>query len=288
MLLSGIGPRGREAEIFPGQARAPFAIDNPRVGVGLFDHVLSMVTYTYDGPVPYAAYDYGDDAGNAGDLARYLTNGSGPYAQYQPVSLLQYGLGSDTPNIEVFINPNGAGAPGGRYAGSRTFSVFVTLLDPKARGLVTLDPGGKVISPPIYLPETVDGAADVDLMTKGVFDMIQLFARNPALKMVFGPGTASHPTLRPDVLADVRTYVTSASPVDGVYYSRLITNHWGGTVALSEDAGGVDPATLLLRGTTNIAIVAASLLPSHTTCHPIGTIMAIADRAGDLLAARWR
>ena len=47
-------------------------------------------------------------------------------------------------------------------------------------------------------------------MTQGVFDMIQLFAKNPALKIVFGPGSASHPNLRPDVLADVRTYVTGA------------------------------------------------------------------------------
>ena len=134
LLLSGIGPRGREAEIFPGQARPPFAIDNPRVGVGLFDHVISLVAYDYDGAIPYEAYNYGDYAKHADDLARYLADGSGPYAQYQPVSMLQYGRQSDTPNVEVFLNSNGVGSPGGPYYGPRTFAAYLMLLDPKARG----------------------------------------------------------------------------------------------------------------------------------------------------------
>jgi cellobiose dehydrogenase (acceptor) len=288
LLLSGVGPRGREAEIFPGQARAPFAIDNPRVGVGVFDHVIAMVTYSYDGPVPYDAYNYGDYAGNAADLQRYLANGSGPYAQYQPVSILNYRYTSDIPEVEVFVNPNGAGTPGGPYWGPRTLSAFVLLLDPKSRGVITLDDKGNVNYPPIYMPDTADGAADTALMAQAMFDLIRLFAKDKALKIVFGPGSASHPNLRPDSLADVRTYVTGPSPVDGVHFNRLITNHFGGTAALGDGPGGVDPATLLLRGTKNVAVVDASLQPTIVTAHPVGTIMAAADRAGDILAARWR
>ncbi|MCC7218847.1 MAG: GMC family oxidoreductase [Burkholderiales bacterium] len=287
LLLSGVGPRGREAEIFPGQARASFAIDNPGVGVGLYDHVITMVTYAYDGPVPYAAYNYGDYAGNTGDLARYLADGSGPYAQYQPVSLLQLRYGSAVPAVEVFLNPNGAGTPGGPYWGPRTFSAYVMLLDPKARGVVALDAGDNVIPPALYLPATADGEADTLLMTQGLFDMMQLFAQNPALKLVFGPGSASHPNLRPDVPADVRTYVTGPSPVDGVHFNRLVANHWGGTAALQAGPGGVDPATLVVRGTGNVAVVDASLIPTSVPGHPVATIMAVADRAGDLLASRW-
>jgi len=288
LLLSGVGPRGREAEMFPGQSRPAFAIDNPRVGVGVFDHVISMIAYGYDGSVPYSAYDYGDYTANASDLARYLANGSGPYAQYQPVSLLQWGYQSQTPNVEVFLNPNGAGAPRGPYWGPRTFSAFVMLLDPKARGLVTLDAKGNVNNPAIFLPDTAEGAADISLMAQATFDLIHLLAKDPALKIVFGPGSASHPNLRPTVLADVRTYVTSPSPVDNVYYSRLPANHWGGTAVLSSGPGGVDPATLVLRGTTNVAVVDASLHPTSTPCHPIGTVMAIAERAGDMLEAWLR
>ena len=72
-----------------------------------------------------------------------------------------------------------------------------------------------------------------------------------------------------------------------MHFNRLVTNHFGGTAALSDGPGGVDPATLLLRGTKNVAVVDASLLPTIVTAHPVGTIMAVADRAGDILAARW-
>lgn len=286
LLLSGVGPRGREAEIFPGQKWAPFAIDNQRVGVGVYDHVMTMVTYAYDGPVPYKAYNYGNYTGNAAELKKYLTNGSGPYAQYQPVSILNYATGGTTPTVEIFLNPSGAGTPGGPYYGPNTLSAFLMLLDPKARGLITLDAKENVNYPNIYLPGTPEGAADTDLMVHAVFDMIQLFKRDRALKIVFGPGGKSHPHLKPNLLAHVRAYVTGPAPVDGIFFNRLIINHYGGTAALSDGGGGVDPKNLILRGTKNVAVADASLIPTIVPGHPVGTIMAVADRAGDILA-KW-
>ena len=100
------------------------------------------------------------------------------------------------PNVEIFLNPNGAGPQGGPYYGPQHLLRLLMLLDPKARGLITLDDKGHVNFPAIYLPNTPDGEADTTLMTQAVFDMIQLFAQNPNLKIVFGPGSASHPNLR--------------------------------------------------------------------------------------------
>jgi choline dehydrogenase-like flavoprotein len=286
LLLSGVGPRGREAEIFPGESVAPFAIDNPQIGIGVFDHVMSMVAYSYSGQVPYRAYNYGDFSANSADLQHYLDGGRGPYAQYQPVSILNYGLGSDIPNIEVFINPNGVGTPGGPYYGLNTMAVYIMLLNPQARGIITLAPNGNINTPDIYLPDTSQGAADIALMTQAVFDIIQLLEQNTELKIVFGPGGLSHPNLNPNSMADIHTYVTGPSPVDGVYFNRMTINHFGGTVALSDGPGGVDAATLIVRGTTNVAVVDASLIPTIVPAHPVGTIMAMADRAAEILAAR--
>jgi cellobiose dehydrogenase (acceptor) len=289
LLLSGVGPRGLEAEIFPGRSKLPrFKINNPLIGVGVFDHIMTMVTYSYSGAVPYQAYNYGNFAANAADLANYLANGSGPYAQYQPVSILNYGLGSSTPNVEVLLNPNGAGAQGGPFYGPTAFSAYCMLLDPQARGMITLNDQDQVIAPDIYFPNNSDGDADATLMTQAVFDMIQLFEQNPDLKIVFGPGSSSHPDLNPNSLADIRTYVTGPQPVDGVYFNKLVINHFGGTAALSDGPGGVNPKTLIVRGTTNVAVVDASLIPTIVPAHPVGTIMAVADRAGDILAARWK
>ncbi len=285
LLLSGVGPAGRENEIFPDGPPGPFTIDNPLVGVGVFDHVMTMVTYNYTGAVPYQVYNYGDYAGHAGDLDNYLKDGQGPYAQYQPVSILNYSLNSSFANIEIFLNPNGAGTPGGTYYGPNALSAFLMLLNPKARGLITLDAKGNVNYPNIYLPNTADGAADTDLMTQAVFNMIQLFAQDKGMKIVFGPGGPSHPNLDPNNIDDIRQYVTGPAPVDGVDFNRLIINHFGGTAALSDGPGGVDPATLIVRGTRNVAVVDAALIPTIIPAHPVGTIMAVADRAGDILAA---
>jgi choline dehydrogenase-like flavoprotein len=286
LLLSGVGPRGRENEIFPGQSHPPFAIDNQGVGVGVYDHVMTMVTYNYSGPVPYQVYNYGDYAGHTADLKRYIANGSGPYAQYQPVSILNYATEGTTPEVEIFLNPNGAGVPGGPYYGPRSLSAFLMLLDPKARGIISIDSKGNLAYPPIYLPDTPEGAADTELMARSVFDMIRLFAQNPGLEIVFGPGGLSHPHLNPNSLADIREYVTGPSPVDGIYFNRLIINHYGGTAGLSEGPGGVDPNKLILRATTNVAVVDASIIPTIVPAHPVGTIMAVADRAGDILS-KW-
>ena len=285
LLVSGVGPQGRESEIFPGQSPAPFAIDNPLVGVGIYDHVMTSVTYEYSGAVPYQTYNYGDYGANAADIQQYLDGGRGPYAQYQPVSILNYALGGDIPNVEIFLNPNGLGTPGGPYWGPRAFTAYLMMLNPQARGVISLDASGNVNYPSIYLPDTPDGNADTTFMTQAVFNMMQLLAKDPGLKIVFGPGSSSHPNLNPNSLADIRTYVTGPSPVNGVYFNRLIINHFGGTVALSEGSGGVDPATLIVRGTANVAVVDASLIPMIVPAHPVGTIMSVADRAGDILAA---
>ncbi|HEY6417383.1 MAG TPA: GMC family oxidoreductase [Candidatus Binataceae bacterium] len=287
LLLSGVGPQGREAEFFPGQSPAPFAINNPMVGVGVFDHVMTGLVYSYDGPVPYQAYHYGNYAANADDLQDYLADGSGPYAQYQPVSILNYASGGTTPSVEVFLNPNGAGPADGPYEGSNKLSAYIMLLNPRARGLIKLDEKGNVKYPEIYLPDTPAGAADTTLMAKAVFDLIKLFEQDSGLKIAFGPGSSSHPNLNPNSLKDIRTYVLDQSPVGGVYFSRLIINHFGGTAALSDGSGGVDPRSLILRGTRNVAVVDASLIPTIVPAHPVGTIMAVADRAGDILAANW-
>ena len=167
---------------------------------------------------------------------------------------------------------------GGPFYGPRTFSAFCMLLDPKARGLITLNEMDQMNFPDIYLPNTPDGSDDTILMAQAV-------AQNPNMKIVFGPGSSSHPNLDPNNLADIRTYVTAPQPVDGVFYNKLIINHFGGTAALSAGPGGVDPSTLILRGTTNVAVVDASLIPTNVVAHPVGTIMAVADRAGHFRGA---
>jgi choline dehydrogenase-like flavoprotein len=87
--------------------------------------------------------------------------------------------------------------------------------------------------------------------------------------------------LNPDSVEDVRKYVEGWDPVEGVFYTRLIINHWGGTCPLGS---AVDPATLRVAGTANVHVVGASLHPAPLSAHPVATIMAVTERAGDLLS----
>ena len=90
--------------------------------------------------------------------------------------------------------------------------------------------------------------------------------------------------MNPNSIDDVQKYVTGPAPVDNIYFNKLTINHFGGTAPLSAGPGGVHPGTLILRGTSNVAVVDASLIPTIVPAHPIGTIMAVALRAGDILA----
>jgi len=286
LLLSGVGPVARHDEIFSDGFSVPFHIDNPGVGTSLFDHVATLLGYEYRGTVPpYRAYHYDDYAANRGDLARYVSAQAGPYTQYGPVSVMHAFLPGATatapdarqPNIEVFVNPFGAGAAGGPYNGPNSVAAYAMLLRPKARTVMKINRQTFVDFPPIYLTDE----EDAELMAVAIQRLIALYRANPDLVLTFGPGGRSHPDLNPDSLVDVRKYVEGGDPVEGVYYTRLIINHWGGTCPLG---GAVDPASLRVHGTRNIHVVDASLHPAPLSAHPVATIMAVAEKASDVLA----
>jgi cellobiose dehydrogenase (acceptor) len=299
LLLSGVGPFHRHDEIFDDGFSVPFHISNPGIGMSLFDHMATSLTYEYTGSTPpFQAYHYSDYAANAADLAQYVASRSGPYAQYGPVSVMHeyrstWGREREhiftkrrtrQPNVEVFVNPFGVGAPGGPYNGPRTLSAYAMLLRPRATALMKIDKDGFVKAPPLYLTDQ----HDLDLMTRVIQQLIFLYRDNPDLELIFGPGGRSHPHLNPDRLRDVQEYVLGPNPFEGVYYTGLGINHWGGTCPLQYGFGGVDPATLRVKGTRNIHVVDASLHPAPLSAHPVATIMAVAEKASDILSRQLR
>jgi len=63
----------------------------------------------------------------------------------------------------------------------------------------------------------------------------------------------------------------------------LSVNHWGGSCAFGRC---VDPRTLIVYGTRNIAVADASLLPGQVWSHPALILEAMALKAGDMLAEK--
>lgn len=296
LLLSGVGPFRKHEQIFDDGFSVPFHINNPGIGTTLFDHVGAMLTYEYTGSDPfYAAYHYSDYAANAADLVQYAKSQSGPYAQYGPVSVMHRYLARGwrgrrlvsgerpgrQPNVEIFVNPFGAGEPGGTYNGPKYVSAFAMLLRPKQTTVMKINKETFVEYPPIYLTRK----KDLMLMAVAIQQLLFLYRENPDLILKFGPGGHSHPNLDPDRFKDVKAYVAGSDPVDNIYYTRLIMNHWGGTCPLRKGGRkGTDPETLLVKGTQNIHVVDASLHPAPLSAHPVATIMAVAEKASDILS----
>lgn len=300
LLLSGIGPQKKHAAIFPPEsgkpAVPPFHINNAGIGSGLFDHIGTGLAFEYTGAIDYKAYDYADYQSNAADLQQYVADRSGPYAQYGPVSVLETFVGShpekDETNLELFLNPNGIGDPDNPFYTSASFSVYAMLLSPEATTNITLK-NGEVQYPNLYL----SNANDLDTMVTAIQRTINMFTIDPVtgmprsdIQILFGPGKAPFEHLDPYKREDIETFVSEWDPVtetgfNPIYFTRLIMNHWGGTAPLSAEGVGISSKNLLVNGTQNIHVIDASAIPANVPCHPVGTIMALALKAADVLAA---
>jgi cellobiose dehydrogenase (acceptor) len=280
LYLSGVGPAGQENDLGTG---LNFAINNPAVGTVFTDHVGAQISVGYS---KAKNYNYRNYTATADDIAKYINDRSGPYAQYGPV-LFAHVKSSSTearPNIEILINPTSAGGSA-QVSGDDVFQVMLFTLDQKARGKLRLDGNNFVQSPGVYLTNNDDIEQMVDALYTLLNDIIP---RNSDLRVVLGPGGVSHPTLNPGSRDDLRTFLTGATPNNGVYYTRMTLNHFTGTVPLvegDESAGGVDPATLRVRGTKNVHVVDASLYPTPMNAHPVATVMAGAELAAERLTA---
>jgi len=62
-------------------------------------------------------------------------------------------------------------------------------------------------------------------------------------------------------------------------------NHWAGGCSLGQCS---DPATMIVHGTTNVAVADSSVFPSSIWAHPSFTCAVVAHKAADLLASRLK
>ena len=135
----------------------------------------------------------------------------------------------------------------------------------------------------------VEDCGEVDLeYHKGEYGEIDLeyryYSKNSGeMERLLGPGGLSHPHLQGDRWADVRGYGSDFTPIEQIHPTGNPSYHFGGTCPLSDSHGGVDPQTLLIKGTVNVHVVDGSLIPAPTGSHPSATIMAIAEKASDIL-----
>jgi choline dehydrogenase len=222
--------------------------DLPGVGANLQDHPMVMVSYAAHRALPASRYNHGEAA-----------------------AALPSGLPGEVPDLHLFpiLLPL---APAGLQPPAAGYVLVAAAVAPDSRGTVALasaEPG----APPRIDPGFLGDERDLDRLEAGL-RMIREAAAGAAFA---GLAKAEvHPGPYVAGRAAIRDYIRRAV---GSYY------HPAGTCRMGTGAGAVVDPQLRVHGVAGLRVADASVMPVIPNAHPNATVLAIAERAAELIAA---
>jgi choline dehydrogenase len=247
LMLSGIGP----ADQLRGLGIDPVA-DLADVGQNLHDHPIAMMSYATENALPVSQYNHGE--------------------MYAAV---RSGLGGTRPDLHLFpiLFPL---APAGMQAPPTGYALVASVIAPESRGSVQLASADPQASPLID-PGLLRNGRDVDALAAGMAFIRQATSGrgfwgelSPERHREIYPG----PGARTD--AGVRDFIRHTV---GSYF------HPVGTCRLGQDERAVVDAQLRVQGVDGLRVADASVMPAIPNAHPNATVLAIAERAADLITS---
>lgn len=251
LQLSGIGPRA----VLAAAAVTPL-VDLPGVGENLMDHAEGLIVWEANTPIPGICAT-GWDAGAAVRLT-----GDGPahpdvlmHFPVEPVADHAVAYGAVLPERIVSIAPN--------------------VSKPHSRGRVRITSADPLAAPAIdYRYFTDPDGHDEAVLVAGI-RLARRVAEQPPMsnwlvREVF-PG--------PEATSDDELSTVLRATHQTVY-------HVSGTCRMGaeDDAMAVCDSRLRVRGVAGLRVVDASVLPTIPSVNPVGTVMAVAERASELVA----
>jgi choline dehydrogenase-like flavoprotein len=247
LLRSGIGPARDLADL-----GIRVVHDLPGVGRNLHDHLLAGGNlYRARRPVPPSRYQHSESL-------TYIAHASRPAAPALVLACVVVPVVT-----EAFAAP-----PAGEG-----YTIMFGFTHPRSRGSVRLasaDPAAAPLIDPNYLAEAADREAHL-----AALEMAQLVGHAGALgdwrdsELLPGPACGT-PQQRADFVA--RAAYTHHHPV--------------GTCRMGVGADAVVGSDLAVRGFDGLFVMDASVIPTITTGPTNAAVVAMAERAGDLLAGR--
>jgi choline dehydrogenase len=223
--------------------------DIARVGENLQDHPIVVASFPADEPPPRSAYNHGE-----------------MYAAVRSP------LAGAYPDLHLFpiLLPV---APAGQQPPAAGFALVAAVIAPDSRGSVRLasaDPRVRPLIDPGFLRD----GRDLDRLEAGL-----AMIRRAAEAALFPHLAEALPG--PDALAraGLRAWIRRAV---GSYY------HPAGTCRMGPDAdgGAVVDTELRVRGIAGLRVADASVLPVIPNAHLNATVLAIAEKAADLISGR--
>ena len=224
--------------------------DIAEVGENLHDHPVVKASFAAGSPLPRSKYNHGE-----------------VYAA------LRSPLAGACPDLHLFPIllpvPPGAGYP----APAAGHFLVASAIAPDSRGSVKLasaDPQKAPLIDPGFLRD----GRDMDRLEAGLL-MIRQATASPAFSAAHTAEAWPGPEVRTS--AGLRDYIRRT--VDSYH-------HPVGTCRMGPDAGAVVDLELRVRGITGLRVADASVIPAIPNAHPAATVLAIAERAADLIGAR--
>lgn len=220
--------------------------DLPGVGANLQDHPIVLTSHASRAPLPVSRYNHGE-----------------MYAA------LRSDLAGDCPDLHLFsillpLAPAAFAPPAAGYA------LVASVMTPESRGTVRLasaDPRqGPLIDPALLTRPT-----DLDRLEQGL-RIVRQAAGGPAFSSLREAEVWPGPQVRDS--AGLRDYIRR---------SVISYYHPVGTCQLGSGAGAVVDVDLRVRGLTGLRVADASIFPIIPNAHPNATVLAVAERAADLI-----
>jgi len=221
--------------------------DIPAAGENLQDHPVVMVSYAAPAPLPASAYNHGEVYA----ALRSQRAGTCPDLHLFPILL---------PLAPAGCQPPEAG-----------FALVAAVVAPASRGWVRLasnDPQAAPLIDPGFLRELHDTA----VLEQGLGLIRQAAADDPLSRLGASevwPGADAHAG------AGLRSWIRRTV---GSYY------HPAGTCRMGTGPGAVTDTRLRVRGVAGLRVADASVMPVLPNAHPNATVLAIAERAAELIS----
>jgi choline dehydrogenase len=224
--------------------------DLPQVGENLQDHPIAITSYSPASPLPASKYNHGE----ACAAVRSSLAGHYPDLHLLPILLPLAPAGYEL-------------VPAGGYA------LVASAVAPSSRGSIRLA-SADAQDAPLIDPGFLRDPKDLERLHAGLL-MIREAAAGPAFNQVRQAEIWPGPEVRTST--DIRSYIRRTV---SSYY------HPVGTCRMGSDGAAVVDCELRVQGLTGLRVADASVLPTISNAHPNATVLAVAERAAELIAGQ--
>jgi choline dehydrogenase len=271
LMLSGIGPADDLREL-----GIPVVADSPGVGGNLSDHPI--VTAMWATPRSRGLWE---QAGPR-NLARWQLLHSGPLTSNvaEAGGFWRSDPALPAPDIQWHVLPVPYQNYGLADPAIRAMSVLITLVAVGSRGRIRLrgaDPRHKPAIDPAYLSDM----ADLDPLLRAIAQVREFAAARPMSKVAtaeLAPGDG--PRTEAELIDWIRGDITT------IYHPVGTCAMGGDSVLAASKLASVVDTELRVRGVGRLRVVDASVMPTVPRGNTNAPVIAIAERAADLISGR--